>query len=143
MADVFTVEQRSRVMAAVRSKGNRSTEMALVGAFRAFHITGWRRHYPIAGKPDFVFRHARLAVFTDGCFWHGCPRCGTIPVSNRPYWEAKIASNIQRDRAQTKALRLRGWRVVRIWEHDLRGSALRRVVRRIKATLAVNSQSSD
>ena len=136
MADVFTPAQRSRIMAAVRSKGNRSTELALVAVFRDSHITGWRRHYPITGKPDFAFPRARLAVFVDGCFWHGCPRCGSIPVVNRPYWEAKIGRNIQRDRAQTKELRLRGWSVMRIWEHDLRGPALRRVARKIKAALA-------
>jgi len=136
MADVFPPAQRSRIMAAVRSKGNRSTELALAAAFRASHVIGWRRQYPIAGKPDFAFPRARLAVFVDGCFWHGCPRCGSIPASNRPYWKAKIARNIQRDRAQARALRLRGWGVVRIWEHDLRGAALQRVVKRVKTALA-------
>lgn len=136
MADVFTPSQRSRIMAAVRSKGNRSTELALAAVFRACHITGWRRQYPVAGKPDFAFPHAKLAVFVDGCFWHGCPRCGSIPATHRPYWKAKIARNIQRDRAQAKELRLRGWSVVRIWEHHLRGSAVRRVVNRIKTALA-------
>ena len=136
MADVFTAAQRSRIMAAVRSKGNRSTETALLSLLRLNHITGWRRQYPIAGKPDFAFPRARLAVFVDGCFWHGCPRCGSIPVSNRPYWEAKISRNIQRDRAQTKELRLKGWAVERIWEHDLRGGALPRVAQRLKTALA-------
>lgn len=114
MADIFTPAERSRVMAAVRSTGNLSTEMVLVSAFRANRVTGWRRQYSISGKPDFAFARARLAVFVDGCFWHGCPRCGSLPASNRPYWEAKIGRNILRDRARTRELRLRGWVVVRV-----------------------------
>ena len=135
MVDVFTPAGRSRVMAAVRSRGNRSTELVLVTAFKEHKITGWRRHYRITGKPDFAFPHARLAVFVDGCFWHGCPRCGSLPTSNREYWKAKIERNTRRDRLQTKELKGRGWLVLRIWEHDLRGPTLGRVVRRIKTQL--------
>ena len=136
MVDVFTPAGRSRVMAAVRSRGNRSTELVLVTAFKEHKITGWRRHYRITGKPDFAFPHARLAVFVDGCFWHGCPRCGSLPTSNREYWKAKIERNTRRDRLQTKELKGRGWSVLRVWEHDLRAGTLERVVRRIKTQLS-------
>ena len=136
MVDVFTPAGRSRVMAAVRSRGNRSTELVLVTAFKEHKITGWRRHYRITGKPDFAFPHARLAVFLDGCFWHGCPRCGSLPTSNREYWKAKIERNTRRDRLQTKELKGRGWSVLRVWEHDLRAGTLERVVRRIKTQLS-------
>jgi DNA mismatch endonuclease (patch repair protein) len=136
MPDVFSVAERSRIMSAVRSRGNRSTEIALATAFRSARIVGWRRHFPIIGRPDFAFPRARLAVFVDGCFWHGCERCGTTPASNRQYWQTKIERNVRRDLAQTKALRARGWAVVRVWEHELRGSAATNIAERIQNALA-------
>jgi DNA mismatch endonuclease (patch repair protein) len=86
MADVFSKRKRSRVMAAIRSKGNKDTEMKLVSIFRAYGIKGWRRHRLLPGKPDFIFSKARLAIFVDGCFWHGCPTHEQKPDSNRDYW---------------------------------------------------------
>ncbi len=76
MADVFSKSKRSKVMAAIRSKGNKDTELRLAFILRAYGIKGWRRHYPLPGKPDFVFPKQRLAVFVDGCFWHSCPKHG-------------------------------------------------------------------
>jgi DNA mismatch endonuclease, patch repair protein len=119
MADVFSKQKRSRVMAAIRSKGNKDTELRLVVIFRAAGITGWRRHCPLPGRPDFIFRHGRLAVFIDGCFWHGCPKHGRTPSSNRSYWLPKLLRNGQRDRSVNRALSKRGWMVLRLWEHDL------------------------
>lgn len=135
MADVFSASKRSSVMAAIRSRGNRSTELRLVALLRERRITGWRRGASLPGAPDFVFRPERIAVFVDGCFWHGCPAHCRIPAANRPYWEAKIARNRARDVAVTRELRSRGWRVLRLWEHDLRRPAralarLRRMLRR-------------
>ena len=72
VTDVFTKKKRSQVMAAIRSKGNKATELKLTSILRAAGITGWRRHQPIPGHPDFIFRRGRLAIFVDGCFWHGC-----------------------------------------------------------------------
>jgi DNA mismatch endonuclease, patch repair protein len=69
-------------------------------------------------RPDVIFRRARVAVFLDGCFWHRCPEHGSIPVANGDYWEAKLSSNVARDARVTAALRVAGWEVVRIWEHD-------------------------
>src|SRR5271156_4420512 len=74
MADNVSVEVRSRVMGATRARGNLSTELALARAFRLLGVSGWRRHLTIPGRPDFAFRQERLAIFADGCFWHGCPR---------------------------------------------------------------------
>ena len=134
MADVFSKRKRSQVMAAVRSKGNKETELKLASIFRANGITGWRRHRPLLGKPDFIFPKQRLAVFVDGCFWHGCARHCKFPAGNRAFWEKKLSGNQARDRRVNRALRKLGWRVVRIWEHDLvkRGAVC---ARRVKASL--------
>lgn len=68
-------------------------------------------------RPDIVFTRARIVVFVDGCFWHGCPEHGKPPRTNSRYWDAKIAINRTRDREQTAALEQAGWSVVRVWEH--------------------------
>ena len=93
MADVFTKKKRSQVMAAIRSGGNKDTELKLAAILRAAGITGWRRHQPLPGRPDFVFRRARLAVFVDGCFWHGCRAHCRMPKSRTEYWQPKIVRN--------------------------------------------------
>jgi DNA mismatch endonuclease, patch repair protein len=97
MTDVFSRRERSQVMAAVRSKGNKDTELRLVSIFRAHGIKDWRCHQPIPGKPDFTFRRERLVVFVDGCFWHGCHVHGECPATNRSYWRRKLARNKARD----------------------------------------------
>lgn len=136
MADVFTRRKRSQVMALIRSRGNKDTELRLAAGFREAGITGWRRHLPLPGSPDFTFRKARLVVFVDGCFWHGCPRCYRRPKSNRPFWDAKVARNRGRDLRVSRELRQHGWRVVRIWEHALRkpASVMSRIVRHLSRT---------
>lgn len=123
--------KRSQVMAAIHSRGNKATELKLAAIFRANRIRGWRRHAPILGKPDFVFQRERLALFVDGCFWHGCPTHCRIPRSNRGYWYSKIRGNRQRDAATRKRLRAQGWTVVRVWEHELRipDRVARRIIR--------------
>jgi DNA mismatch endonuclease (patch repair protein) len=120
MADVLSKKKRSEVMAAVCSKGNRATELKLISIFLESGITGWRRNQRLTGKPDFVFHRERLAVFVDGCFWHGCPIHGELPATNRKYWRAKLARNKARDRQVAKMLRNQKWRVLRLWEHSLR-----------------------
>ncbi len=119
MPDVFTKAKRSEVMSRIRSRGNKETELALAKLFRAHKITGWRRHLKVFGSPDFAFREKCLAVFVDGCFWHGCPRHCKIPAGNRAFWKKKLSANRKRDRRVNRELRKLGWRVIRIWEHDL------------------------
>ena len=119
MADVFTKAKRSEVMSRIRVRGNKNTELALVKLFRRNKISGWRRNQKVFGKPDFVFPKPKLAVFVDGCFWHGCQRCYTRPKSNRKFWDAKVVRNRERDKKVSAALRKAGWRVIRIWEHEL------------------------
>ena len=120
MTDNLTKEQRSYAMSQIRSHGNRSTEQALALAMRRSGVSGWRRNFALQGKPDFVFPRFRVVVFVDGCYWHGCSRCGLTAKSNVDYWHEKIERNRKRDRATTRMLRRLGWTVVRIWEHDLR-----------------------
>ena len=121
MADIFSSKKRSAVMACIRGSGNKATELRLMAIFKAHGITGWRRKAAVFGKPDFVFPKLRLAVFVDGCFWHGCPIHATQPKTNAKFWREKIARNQSRDRLVTRTLRRTGWRVLRVWEHELRG----------------------
>ena len=133
MADVFSKRKRSQVMAAIRSKGNKDTELKLVAIFRANGIKGWRRHRPLPGKPDFVFPRQHLAVFVDGCFWHGCPKHGRKPDSNKNYWLAKLQRNKARDKKINRFLRKNGWSVLRVWEHELLRTT--KAAKRIKSSL--------
>lgn len=133
MSDVFTKAKRSEVMSRIRGRGNRDTELALAKLLRRHAVTGWRRHPVMFGKPDFVFRKERVAVFVDGCFWHGCPHHATKPGNNAGFWRKKLAANRARDRLVNRRLRRDGWRVVRIWEHELRDEA--RAIRRLRCVL--------
>ena len=117
--DVFGKSKRSQVMSRVRGHGNKATELALIKFFRRHRFTGWSRHRPIFGNPDFAFPKLRLAVFVDGCFWHGCPRHATQPATNRAFWQKKLARNRARDRVVNRTLRQRGWIILRIWQHEL------------------------
>ena len=125
-------------MSRIRGYGNKDTELALIKLFRCCHIVGWRRKQKIFGKPDFVFYRSKLAVFVDGCFWHGCAKHATQPKSNSEFWMQKITKNKKRDRLVNRELRKLGWRVVRIWEHSLtkHGNAC---VNKIKSALKQDS----
>jgi DNA mismatch endonuclease, patch repair protein len=117
--DPLTVAERSVRMAKVRGKGNRSTELSVAACLIRSGIRGWKRHCSeISGRPDFYFPHEGIAVFVDGCFWHGCPSCKrNVPHARRQFWTEKINTNKRRDRTVTARLRLQGRFVIRIWEH--------------------------
>jgi len=149
MADIFTKAKRSEVMSRIRGRGNKDTELALARLFRANRITGWRRQVEVrimkrgarnsgahglsrhsqataevtrptfCVKPDFVFQKLKLAIFVDGCFWHGCPRHATKPKNHRVFWRRKLSGNTTRDQIVNQTLRKAGWSVTRIWECDL------------------------
>ena len=87
MADIWTKAKRSDVMSRIRGSGNKDTELKLMAVFRLHSVTGWRRKAPVFGKPDFVFPQLKLAVFVDGCFWHGCPIHATQPKTNAEFWQ--------------------------------------------------------
>ena len=118
--DIWSKKRRSEVMSLIRGHGNKSTEIRLISIFREFKIKGWRRNQKLPGKPDFLFRKERIAVFVDGCFWHGCLKCYCRPSSNQEFWDAKYERNRKRDRKVNRFLRQAGWTVLRFWEHQLK-----------------------
>lgn len=120
MADIFSKSKRSQIMKAVKSTGNKSTEMKLIQYFYTHQITGWRRHYKVKGHPDFVFLKKRIAVFVDGCFWHGHECRNIKPADNAEYWEKKRKANMRHDKEITELFEARGWTVIRIWECELK-----------------------
>lgn len=135
MRDVFSSAKRSEVMSLIRGKGNKDTELRLIQIFRATGITGWRRGSKLSGRPDFVFPQLKIAVFVDGCFWHGCPKHATWPKTRASFWLAKITGNKARDRRVNRELRKRGWTVVRVWEHELSRKDEPKLVRRVNSLL--------
>jgi len=120
MADVFSKEKRSVIMRQVKGHGNKSTELRLKEIFRRYSIIGWRRNSNLFGRPDFTFPSLRIVVFVDGCFWHGHDCRNTSPADNKDYWTQKILRNQLRDKTVNKLLRSKGWKVIRIWECQLR-----------------------
>jgi len=118
-------------MKKVRQRGT-SAELALR---RALHARGlrYRLHVPLLSKPrrvaDIVFPGPRVAVFVDGCFWHGCPQHGTWPKRNADFWREKIETNRARDADTNRRLEALGWKVVRIWAHEDPGEAAERIAR--------------
>jgi len=119
MADVFNKEKRSEIMSKVKSSGNKSTELKLLQYFKDNKITGWRRKLKLYGKPDFVFPKKKVAVFVDGCFWHGHDCRNTRPKDNADYWNKKISRNKNRDIEVTAHLEKLGYIVIRLWECEL------------------------
>ncbi len=107
---------RSKIMAAIRSRENKTTEIALGKLFSAVGLRGYRKHWSVDGRPDFAWPRLKVAVFVDGCFWHGCPHCHKPPKSNLRYWRPKLDQNRRRDKRISRRLRRAGWSVFRVWE---------------------------
>ena len=139
--DVFTPEKRSEVMSAIRSSGTKP-ELAVESIVRQA-LPRWKIEcHPalVAGRPDIYVPSLRLAIFVEGCFWHSCPVHGRTPRANLGYWEAKLRSNVARDRRLARTLRRQGIGVWHIWEHSLRKSCLAttdaRLSRRLRSRAA-------
>jgi DNA mismatch endonuclease (patch repair protein) len=119
--DRISKAARSETMRRIRSRGTRSTERRLRAFLARGGFRGWRvQALELPGTPDFAFDYRKLAVFVDGCFWHGCPDCYRRPHSRRIYWDQKVERNTSRDHRVDGELRAAGWSVLRIWEHDLK-----------------------
>jgi DNA mismatch endonuclease (patch repair protein) len=122
VADWLTQEQRTKNMSAIRSHGTKpEKKLAELLLVRFPGRTILERPTELPGRPDFYLPDLNMAVFVDGCFWHGCPKHGRIPADNRDYWEPKLARNMARDRQNVEALKSAGIRPVRIWDHELKG----------------------
>lgn len=117
MVDVLTPAQRKYCMSRIRGKDTKP-EIVL----RKFLWSGgyrYRLKNRLPGRPDIVFPRNKLAIFIDGCFWHGCRKHAVMPKTNRAFWRKKLSRNMQRDREVNHQLRKMGWRVVRLWEHQV------------------------
>lgn len=136
MADIFDNEKRSEIMRKVKSKKNKSTELRLIEVFKKNGITGWKRNYPVKGHLNFVFLKEKVAVFVDGCFWHGHDCRNTRPANNQEYWQNKRERNMKHDRAVTAMLGNRGWTVLRIWECELKKKNEADLMQRLSASLS-------
>ena len=135
MADVYDKKTPSAVMRKVRSKGNKSTELKLIAFFKDNNITGWKRNYKVKGHPDFVFLDKKIAIFVDGCFWHGHDCRNTRPKENSEYCAKKRAQNMRHDREITSIFENRGWTVIRIWECELKEKNISLLVEKLKDIL--------
>ena len=149
--DSISKAQRSAIMSCISGRFNERTEISLAKLLRRERIKGWRRHQSIkfetkglrktsasdgtifkpVVRPDFCFPHPKLAVFVDGCFWHGCPKCYRQPKSRKGFWSAKVLRNRERDAFQTRQLKRKGWRVIRIWEHQLQSRNILKLTDRL------------
>ncbi len=134
MPDVMTPEQRSRCMAHIRGRDT-GPEIRLRQALWKAGMR-YRVRSRLTGRPDIIFPKPRIAVFVDGCFWHGCPQHAVRPASNRAFWDRKLERNRARDAAINDLLTQDGWRVVRIWEHEVDDS-LAACVQRVQVELAM------
>ncbi|MFC1548703.1 very short patch repair endonuclease [Candidatus Omnitrophota bacterium] len=134
MADVLTKDQRRYCMSQIRGKDTK-IEVLLRKELRRKGLKGWRSNYKLEGKPDVVYPKEKIAIFCDGCFWHGCPKCYKPPKTNKKFWKPKIRQNIYRDETVNGILRKKGWKVIRLWEHDLK-KHLNKCIKRIDKTLA-------
>lgn len=135
MVDKFSVEKRSKIMAAIHSKNTHSTERRLRAGLASARISGWRMNAKdLEGKPDFVFDNKKLIVFVDGCFWHGC-KCKRLSKTHKSFWKNKIETNIARDKRVSRVLRRQGWKVIRIKEHELKPSVTK-VVQKIAKNIS-------
>jgi DNA mismatch endonuclease (patch repair protein) len=113
--DRVSQQVRSKIMASVRSV-NGSTEQKMATLLRNNKLPTFRMQWPVIGKPDFAWPKRKVALFIDGCFWHGCPRCNRPSKSNVEFWKTKVVANRRRDIRVARRLRRDGWKVLRVWE---------------------------
>lgn len=109
---------RSDLMSRIRSKHTEPERLLRAALWSAGMRYRLHARTPV-GRPDLVFPGPKVAVFIDGCFWHGCPLHYARPRSREEFWATKLTTNVQRDARQSADLASQGWRVVRLWEHDV------------------------
>lgn len=119
MVDMFSKEKRSDIMSKIRSKNTKPELMLRKALFKA-GARGYRLKSKLPGSPDLAYTKAKVAVFVDGCFWHGCPTCYSEPGQNKDYWKSKLERNKERDYKANEELKLLGWKIIRFWEHQVK-----------------------
>lgn len=129
---LFSGLKRNELMSRIKSKGNKKTEIAFLNSLKNQKISGWRRHPRLPGTPDFIFKKNKIAIFLDGCFWHGCPIHFKSPTTNTFFWDSKIKNNKDRDKKNIKELKSLGWKVIRIWEHELTKKKIHIAINKLK-----------
>ena len=141
MVDNLKPEDRKKTMQAVKGKGT-SLERRLFSILASMRFRGWKKNASdVVGKPDVVFATKRVAIFVDGCFWHGCPYCKrTLPETNREYWKRKIRRNVTLAKRHNRQLLDDGWAVIRIWEHEMREPFKAEEIK-LKIRLAIRKES--
>ena len=117
MTDVHTKKQRSYNMSKIRASETK-LELRLKKFLKNLGFIYQPKN--VYGRPDFAHKKEKVAIFIDGCFWHKCPKHFTAPKSSEKFWKNKINRNAERDREVTKRLKRGGWKVIRVWEHDLK-----------------------
>jgi DNA mismatch endonuclease (patch repair protein) len=130
MVDNLKPEDRRRTMQAVKGKKTR-LEKRLFSMLAGMSLKGWKQNVShVCGNPDVAFIDERVAIFVDGCFWHGCSVCQRkLPQTNREYWKSKIARNVKLANCYNRQLRKDGWTVIRIWEHEITCNNGRQAIR--------------
>ena len=118
-------------MKAIKSKNTKTTELKMIQIFKELKISGWRRTYPLIGKPDFVFPKKRIVVFVDGCFWHWHDCRNVTPKENSDFWDKKRNYNKVHDEEVTRLLMVKGWKVIRIWECELKKKNREKLYRKL------------
>lgn len=133
--DKVSVRERSRIMRLIKSE-NTKLEISFWKALRGEginirHRKNSPKHY---GRPDIVIPSRKLVIFLDSCFWHGCQKHLRMPKQNKNYWKKKIERNKQRDQEVSHHYKDKGWKIIRIWEHQLKGSQLK-ILNRVRGAL--------
>ena len=139
MVDKFSKEIRSKIMSKVQ-RNSKPEQVLRKELFRlGYRYSLNHRFKELNFKPDIAMVSRKVCIFIDGCFWHKCPRCYKAPKSNKKYWNSKIERNIERDKEQNRYLKKKGWKVIRVWEHEIHRKdknfrkSLRKLVLSIKA----------
>jgi len=118
MTDVFTKQKRSEIMSRIRSKWTK--QEIIVHNYLKGHKIKHKMHPKMVGSPDIILTDKKVAIFLHGCFWHKCPLHYREPKSNKKFWTSKIERNVLRDKKNIRLLRNRGWKVIVIWEHEIK-----------------------
>lgn len=139
--DVLSPQQRSYCMSQIKAK-NTKPETAIRKALWHFGYR-YRIKSKLVGKPDLVFVSYKTVVFVDGCFWHKCPKHFVPPKTRARFWKDKINGNVARDKRNNDSLKLQGWRVIRIWEHEIKESLDDSVARIIAILKEQENHSTD